>query len=63
MTHNNALAVAMKGVKTEGAMAPELRLDRQRPAEYVFDKNVTRRLSEIREAEAQERAKKASTAA
>ena len=58
-----ALAVALRGVKTEGQMAPEIRLDRQRPAEYVFDKNVTRRLSEIREAEAQERAKKASTAA
>lgn len=58
-----AAMVALKGVKTEGSMAPEIRLDRQRPAEYVFDKNVTRRLSEIREAEAQERAKKASTAA
>ena len=58
-----AAMVALKGVKTDGPMAPEIRLDRQRPAEYVFDKNVTRRLSEIREAEAQERAKKASTAA
>ncbi|MGE4064383.1 MAG: adenosyl-hopene transferase HpnH [Rhodospirillaceae bacterium] len=35
-----ALQVFMRGVETEGAMAPEIPLDRQRPAEYVFEKQV-----------------------
>ena len=35
-----ALKVALKGVRTEGPMAPEIALDRQRPAEYVFERNV-----------------------
>lgn len=32
-----ALKVALKGVRTEGPMAPEIPLDGQRPAEYVFE--------------------------
>ena len=35
-----ALAVLLKGVRTEGDMAPEIDLSRQRPAEYVFEKQV-----------------------
>ena len=35
-----ALSVLLKGVKTEGPMAPEISLANQRPAEYVFEKNV-----------------------
>jgi hopanoid biosynthesis associated radical SAM protein HpnH len=35
-----ALGVAMRGVKTDGAMAEEINLDRQRPAEYVFSRHV-----------------------
>ena len=35
-----ALGVALRGVRTEGAMAPEIPLDRQRPAEYVFSRHV-----------------------
>jgi len=35
-----ALAVALKGVATAGEMAPEIALDRQRPAEYVFSGQV-----------------------
>ena len=35
-----ALAVLLKGVRTEGEMAPEIDLSRQRPAEYVFEKQV-----------------------
>ena len=59
-----ALAVTLRGVKTEGAMAPDIALDGQRPAAYVFDSNVTQKLSEIRRAEAEEKAgKKAATAA
>src|SRR5690349_4093231 len=40
-------AVAMRGVKTEGEMAPEITLDRQRPAEYVFSRHVEQALSRI----------------
>ncbi len=35
-----ALKVALKGVRTEGPMAPEIPLDGQRPAEFVFDRLV-----------------------
>jgi hopanoid biosynthesis associated radical SAM protein HpnH len=47
-----ALKVALTGVKTEGAMAREIPLDGQRPAQYVFAQQVERKLSEIRQAEA-----------
>jgi hopanoid biosynthesis associated radical SAM protein HpnH len=47
-----ALAVSLKGVRTEGEMAPEIPLERQRPAEYVFSRHVEQKLSEIREREA-----------
>ncbi|HEX4159811.1 MAG TPA: adenosyl-hopene transferase HpnH [Rhizomicrobium sp.] len=43
-----AFAVMMKGVKTEGAMAPEIPLDRQRPAQFVFSAHVERKLADIR---------------
>ncbi len=45
-------ALALKGIKTEGPMAPEIPLDGQRPAEYVFSRHVEQRLAEIAEAEA-----------
>jgi hypothetical protein len=35
-----ALGAALRGVRTEGEMAPEIPLDRQRPAEYVFSRHV-----------------------
>jgi hopanoid biosynthesis associated radical SAM protein HpnH len=41
-----ALAVVRKGVKTDGAMAPDIPLDRQRPAEYVFSRHVEQALTE-----------------
>jgi hypothetical protein len=47
-------------VRTDGAMAPEIPLDKQRPAEYVFSRHVERKLAEITETEA--RAKRASAA-
>jgi hopanoid biosynthesis associated radical SAM protein HpnH len=47
-----ALKVALGGVKTDGAMAREIPLDGQRPAQYVFAQQVERKLSEIRQAEA-----------
>lgn len=57
-----AAAVALFGVRTEGPMAPDIALENQRPAEYVFDENIAK-LSEIREHEAQQRAQERSTAA
>jgi hopanoid biosynthesis associated radical SAM protein HpnH len=47
-----AALVAIKGINTEGPMAPEIPLDGQRPAEYVFSRHVEQRLAEIVEAEA-----------
>jgi hopanoid biosynthesis associated radical SAM protein HpnH len=57
-----ALRVAMRGPRTEGPMAPEIALDRQRPAQYVFSEQVQQKLSEIRAAEAREKARKVSAA-
>ncbi len=45
-----ALGVTVKGVRTEGPMAPEIPLDRQRRAEFVFSSHVERKLAEIRHA-------------
>jgi hypothetical protein len=35
-----AAVKALRGVRTDGEMAPEIPLDRQRPAEYVFSRHV-----------------------
>ncbi|HTO82161.1 MAG TPA: adenosyl-hopene transferase HpnH [Methylomirabilota bacterium] len=35
-----AMKVALFGIKTEGPMAPDIPLDKARPAEYVFEKRV-----------------------
>jgi hopanoid biosynthesis associated radical SAM protein HpnH len=43
-----ALNVALRGVRTVGAMAPEIPLDSQRPAEYVHARQVSIKLAEIR---------------
>ena len=45
-----ALGVSLRGVRTEGEMTPEISLDRQRPAQYVFSKHVERKMEEIRQA-------------
>lgn len=58
-----ALWVSLRGIRTSGPMAPEIALDQQRPAQYVFSSQVQMKLSEIRAAEAEERAKKPATAA
>jgi hopanoid biosynthesis associated radical SAM protein HpnH len=42
-----ALAVSLRGVRTEGPMAPDIPLDRQRPAQDVFSRHVAIKLSEI----------------
>lgn len=46
-----AMKVAAGGVRTEGAMVPEISLEGQRPARFVFSRHVAQKLSEIREAE------------
>jgi hopanoid biosynthesis associated radical SAM protein HpnH len=46
-----ALGVSLRGVRTDGPMAPEISLNRQRPAEHVFSRHVERKLAEIHDAE------------
>ena len=41
-------AVHMRGPRTEGEMAPEIPLDHQRPAEYVYNRHVQEKLAEMR---------------
>jgi hopanoid biosynthesis associated radical SAM protein HpnH len=41
------LKVALAGVRTEGPMAAEIPLDKQRPAEFVFSRHVESKLAEI----------------
>jgi hopanoid biosynthesis associated radical SAM protein HpnH len=55
-----ALGVALRGVRTDGPMAKDIPLDRQRPAEFVFSRHVERRLEKIR---AQKAVSEESTAA
>ena len=43
------LKLSRKGVKTEGPMAPEIDLSKQRPPEFVFSRHVQEKLTEIRE--------------
>ena len=45
-------SLALHGVKTEGPMAPDISLDKQRPAEFVFSRHVETKLAEIRAAKA-----------
>ena len=42
-----ALKVALMGVRTEGPMAPEIPLDKQRPADFVFDHMVAGAVEEL----------------
>jgi hopanoid biosynthesis associated radical SAM protein HpnH len=43
-----AAAQVMRGIRTEGPMAPDIPLDKQRPAEYVFSRHVETALKRIR---------------
>ena len=47
-----AIGVALKGIRTEGAMAKELSFAGERKARYVFSDHVDRKLIEIRVAKA-----------
>ncbi|MFL5069114.1 MAG: adenosyl-hopene transferase HpnH [Xanthobacteraceae bacterium] len=55
--------IALRGVRTDGPFAPEIALDDQRPAQYVFSEQVQQKLSEIRAAEARAKLEKAANAA
>ena len=44
-----ALKVALRGPKTEGDMVPDIPLNNQRSAEYIFEKQVKESLVKIRE--------------
>ncbi|HEX3349929.1 MAG TPA: adenosyl-hopene transferase HpnH [Acetobacteraceae bacterium] len=41
-------AVALRGPRTDGPMAPEIPLDRQRPAEYVFSRHVQQAMDRLK---------------
>jgi hypothetical protein len=43
-----ALMVSLKGVNVEGEMAPEISLDKQRKAEYVFSRHVEEAMDQIK---------------
>ena len=47
-----ALRVTLRGVRTDGPMAPEIPLNRQRPAQFVFSSHVERKLATIRSGKA-----------
>jgi len=42
-----AATVALRGVRTTGVMAPEIPLDRQRPAEYVMSRHVAEAMARL----------------
>jgi hopanoid biosynthesis associated radical SAM protein HpnH len=48
----SALGVMLRGVRTDGPMAPDIPLDKQRPAELVFSAHVERKLAAIRSEQA-----------
>jgi hopanoid biosynthesis associated radical SAM protein HpnH len=54
-----ALMLAIKGIRTEGPMAPEISLANQRPAQYVFTKQVEKTLTELNAEKARKAADKA----
>ncbi|HVH81459.1 MAG TPA: DUF3463 domain-containing protein, partial [Stellaceae bacterium] len=45
-----AAIVALRGIKTEGEMAPEISLKDQRPAQYVFSNHVEKALERLKDA-------------
>jgi hopanoid biosynthesis associated radical SAM protein HpnH len=48
------LSVALRGPRTTGDMAPEISLDRQRPADYVFSRHVEQKMAELAHTQAAE---------
>jgi len=58
-----ALRVSMKGVAVEGEMAPDISLDKQRKAEYVFARHVDDAMAKIKEEKELAKSGQRSTAA
>ncbi len=44
----SAAWTSIRGVRTEGPMAPEIPLDEQRPAEFVFSRQVAQMMADLR---------------
>ncbi len=57
-----AFVKAVTGVRTDGPMAPEIPLDRQRPAQYVFDRLVADAMASLHRPSAPANASKAEPA-
>ena len=51
-----ALKVALLGPKTEGDMVPDIPLNNQRPAKYIFEKQVEETVKKIKEEKTQKQA-------
>jgi hopanoid biosynthesis associated radical SAM protein HpnH len=58
-----AAMVALRGVKTEGDMVPEIDLKNQRSAQYVFSRHVDKMLAEIKAEQAEKKAQKLTSVA
>jgi hopanoid biosynthesis associated radical SAM protein HpnH len=48
------IGVSLRGIRTKGPMAPEIALDKQRPAAYVHSMHVERELARLKREETQE---------
>jgi hypothetical protein len=44
----SAIWTAIRGVRTDGPMAPEIPLDHQRPADFVYSRHVETLLAKVR---------------
>jgi hypothetical protein len=42
-----AMKAGLMGVRTEGPMAPEINMQHQRPAQYVFSSHVEKMLADV----------------
>jgi hypothetical protein len=42
-----AAAQVLRGIRTEGPMTPDVPLDNQRPAEFVFSRHVEQAMTQI----------------
>ena len=43
------IKVALRGPRVDGPMAPEIALDHQRPAQYVFSRHVEQAMDRVKE--------------
>ncbi len=50
-----ALRIALRPIETERAMAPEIPLEHQRPADFVFEKHREQAVAELPEREVRRR--------